>query len=313
MSSPEHVELATPGLSAVVASHGAQLMSLKTAEGQELLWQGDPRYWADRAPILFPVIGPMVGDQIHHGGRSYPMPPHGFAHDRDFTVSQQTPTNCVLELRDDEETRAHYPFAFSLSVGFELSDEGLFCTITVENPNDEPLPADVGFHPGFNWPLTPGGAKEDYAVVFAENEPAPIRRGVEDPILLLPEGRPTPVEENILRLRDELFEENAIVFDRPNSRSVTYGASGALGLRVDFPDSPNLAIWSRPGAPYVCIEPWQGYPSQIDFDGPFVEKPGIAFIDPGKTRRWRLGITPRPDGGPHDGARRHVGLEHAAD
>jgi galactose mutarotase-like enzyme len=313
MSSPEHVELTASGLSAVVARHGAQLMSLKTAEGQELLWQGDPRYWADRAPILFPVIGPMVGGQIHHGGHSYPMPPHGFAHGRDFAVSQQTPTSCVLELRDDEETRAHYPFAFTLSVGFELSDDGLLGTITVENPNDEPLPADVGFHPGFNWPLSPGRPKEDYAIVFAESEPAPIRRGVEDPILLLPEGRPTPVEENVLRLRDELFEENAIVFDRPNSRSVTYGAPGAPGLRVDFPDSPNLAIWSRPGAPYVCIEPWQGYPSQIDFDGPFVEKPGIALIDPGTSRRWRLGITPQPDGELYDEARRHGGFEHAAD
>ena len=300
MSSPERVELSTPGLSAAVATHGAQLMSLATAEGHELLWQGDPAYWADRAPILFPVIGPMVGGTIHHGGRSYPMPPHGFARERDFAVSQQSQAGCVLELHDDGETREHYPFAFALRVGFELSDQGLLCTITVENPSREPLPADVGFHPGFNWPLTPGGAKEDYAVIFAEDEPAQIRRGVDDPILLLPQGYPTPVEGNVLRLRDELFEENAIVFDHPNSRSVRYGAPGEQSLRVDFPDSPSLAIWSRPGAPYVCIEPWQGYPSQIDFDGPFVEKPGIALIPPGETRRWRLGVTPGP-------------AEHAAD
>lgn len=299
-SSPKHIELTTSGLSADVAPHGAQLMSLKTAEGQELLWQGDPRYWADRAPILFPLIGPVVGGQIHHGRHSYPMPPHGFARGRNFAVSQQTPTSCLLELRDDRETRSHYPFAFTLRVGFELSDDSLHCIISVENPNEESLPADVGFHPGFNWPLTPGQVKEDFAIVFAESEPAPIRRGVEDPILLLPEGRRTPVEGNVLRLRDDLFEENAIVFDRPNSRSVTYGAPGGLGLRVDFPDSPNLAIWSRPGAPYVCIEPWQGYPSQIDFEGPFVEKPGIALLDPGDTRHWRLGITLQPDGTLHE-------------
>jgi galactose mutarotase-like enzyme len=228
------------------------------------------------------------------------MPPHGFARGRDFVLSEQTPPRCVLELRDDGQTRAHYPFAFALHVEFELLDDRLHGTIAVENPNDESLPADVGFHPGFNWPLTPSWAKEDFAIVFAESEPAPIRRGVEDPILLLPEGRRTPVEGNVLRLRDDLFEENAIVFDRLNSRSVTYGAPSALGLRVDFPDSPNLAIWSRPGAPYVCIEPWQGYPSQIDFDGPFVEKPGIALIDPGETRRWRLGITLQPDGELHE-------------
>src|SRR5829696_7061055 len=163
-SSPKHIELTTSGLSADVAPHGAQLMSLKTAEGQELLWQGDPRYWADRAPILFPLIGPVVGGQIHHGRHNYPMPPHGFARGRNFAVSQQTPTSCLLELRDDRETRSHYPFAFTLRVGFELSDDSLHCTISVENPNEESLPADVGFHPGFNWPLTPGQVKEEFCV-----------------------------------------------------------------------------------------------------------------------------------------------------
>ena len=45
---------------------------------------------------------------------------------------------------------------------------------------------------------------------------------------------------------------------------------------------------------------WQGYPSQIDFEGPFVEKPGIALLDPGDTRHWRLGITLQPDGTLHE-------------
>ena len=224
-----------------------QMHSFRTAEGQELLWQGDPEYWPDHAPILFPLISQMPDGHIRHGGRAYPMPPHGFAQSRDFAVSEQTESSCVFELRDDAETRAHYPFAFTLRIGFELSDDGLLVTMTVENPNDEPMPADVGFHPGFNWPLTLGHDKHEYTIVFAEEEPAPIRRGADDPILLYPEGRPTPVEGNVLRLRDELFEEQAIVFDRLNSRSVVYGAPGTLCLRIDFPDSPHLGIlsWCR--------------------------------------------------------------------
>jgi galactose mutarotase-like enzyme len=297
MTPPGHIELNTPGLSAAIDPHGAQMQSFRTAEDQELLWQGDPRYWPDRAPILFPLISQMPDGHIRHGGRAYPMPPHGFAHSRDFSVSRQTESSCVFELRDDAETRTYYPFAFTLRIGFDLSDDRLLVTAEVENPNDEPMPADFGFHPGFNWPLTPGHDKSEYAIVFAESEPAPIRRGTGDPVLLYPEGRPTPVEGNVLHLRDELFEELAIVFDRLNSRSVTYGASGTLCLRIDFPDSPNLGIWTKPGAPYVCVEPWQGYPSQIDFDGPLVEKPGIALIEPGETRRWRLAITLQPAGG----------------
>jgi galactose mutarotase-like enzyme len=86
------------------------------------------------------------------------------------------------------------------------------------------------------------------------------------------------------------------VFDRLNSRSVTYGAPGTLCLRIDFPDSPHLGIWMRPGASYICVEPWQGYPSRIDFDGTLAEKPGIALIPAGETRYWRLGIALQPEG-----------------
>lgn len=288
------VELNKSGLSAAIDPHGAQMTSFRTAGGQELIWQGDPEIWPDHAPILFPIIGQMPDGYIRHAGRTYPMPPHGFAHGMDFAVSRQTESSCVFELRDDEATREHYPFTFTLRIGFELSDEALLTVATVENPNDEPMPADFGFHPGFNWPLTPGREKDEYAIVFGRDEPAPIRRGTGDPVMLFPEGAPTLVEGNVLRPRDEMFEGSPIVFDRLDSRSVTYGAPGATGLRVDFPDSPHLGIWTKPGAGYLCIEPWQGYPSELGFEGPLIEKPGIALIEPGGTRRWRLDITPQP-------------------
>ena len=166
-----HVLLERNGLTLEVDPHGAQMQSFRTAEGQELLWQGDPRTWPDHAPILFPLISQVPGGRIHHRGRDYPMPPHGFARSRDFTVSRQTGSSCAFELRDDEETRAHYPFAFGLNVGIDLSDDGLLVTIAVENLNDEPMPADVGFHPGFNWPLTPDRSKDEYAVSSRRTSP----------------------------------------------------------------------------------------------------------------------------------------------
>ncbi len=111
--------------------------------------------------------------------------------------------------------------------------------------------------------------------MFAEEEPGPIRRGTGDPILLLPDPRPTPVEGRVLRLRDALFEEQAMVWDHLNSRAVTFAAPGSRGLRGEFPDSPHLAVWMFPRAPYLCIEPWQGYPSPVDFRGPISEKSGL--------------------------------------
>lgn len=298
MTGRQHVHLNVNGLAAAIDPRGAELRSLRTGDGQELIWQGDPASWPDQAPILFPVIGPVTDGQIHHNGETFPMPAHGFAKERDFTIAEQTDRHCVFELHDDESTRVHYPFAFTLRVTFEISQESLLVTMSVDNRSAEALPADAGFHPGFNWPLSAGTAKDDYAIVFAEPEPAPIRRGVDDPIFLAPGGNPTPVEGRVLQPRDELFEENAIVFDQLNSRSLVFGSRERAGtprpagLRIDFPDSPYLAIWSRPGAAFLAIEPWQGLPSPVDFRGTLAEKPGIAMIPPGETRAWRLGITP---------------------
>jgi galactose mutarotase-like enzyme len=294
VSGSELIRIADDDLSATIDPHGAQLMSLRMSTGIELLWQGDPAFWPDRAPLLFPVIGPIRDGRIRHAGKTYPMPAHGFAQQRSFTVVEQSPAACTFELRADAETRTHYPFEFVVRVMFALSSDTLEVTVAVTNTGDESMPADVGFHPGFAWPLVPGDTREGHAIVFEREEHAPIRRGVDDPIFLVPQEHPTPVEGRVLRLRDDVFRENAIVFDHLTSRALTYGpldADGSLRLRIAFPDSPYLAIWSRPGAGFVAIEPWQGLPSPVDFVGLLQEKPGIAVIAPGDSRRWRLQVT----------------------
>jgi len=40
-----------------IADMGAELMSVRSKDGCEYLWQGDDRYWASRAPWMFPVCG----------------------------------------------------------------------------------------------------------------------------------------------------------------------------------------------------------------------------------------------------------------
>lgn len=273
---------------------GAQLRSIRTADGLEHLWQGDPRFWPDQAPVLFPLICQLTGGELVHEGERYPMPAHGFAHQRRFAVAEEAPARARLQLDADEETRAHYPFDFRLSATFEVAGTRLSFTLAVENPSGEPLPADVGFHPGFNWPLEPERAKDGYRILFEKPEPAPVRRGVNDPIFLKPERFPTPVEGDTLPLRDELWDDQAIVFDELSSRSLVFGPPGGRGLKIDFPDSPYLALWMRPGAPYLCIEPWQGLPAPVGFTGEFATKPGIGVIEPRTTRSWRLGIEPIP-------------------
>lgn len=51
-------ELKNGKFTAQVDSYGAQLASLKGADGTEYLWVGDPAYWREHAPVLFPIVGP---------------------------------------------------------------------------------------------------------------------------------------------------------------------------------------------------------------------------------------------------------------
>jgi galactose mutarotase-like enzyme len=60
---------------------------------------------------------------------------------------------------------------------------------------------------------------------------------------------------------------------------------------VKFPDSPYLAFWSKPGAPFICIEPWHGIADPVGFTGDFTEKPGVFMVPTGAERAFRMHIT----------------------
>jgi galactose mutarotase-like enzyme len=94
-----------------------------------------------------------------------------------------------------------------------------------------------------------------------------------------------------LALADGLFERDALVFDRLRSRRLTYGPTAGRRLELEFPALPHLGIWSKPGAGFVCLEPWHGFASPIDFDGELAEKPGIVMILPQAERLFELSVT----------------------
>ncbi|UCI05759.1 aldose 1-epimerase family protein [Mesorhizobium sp. B1-1-8] len=278
----EQVTLHGDGISATIVGQGAELTSLRDAGGTELLWQAGPE-WRRHSPVLFPIVGRLKGDQLRHQGRLYPMTQHGFARDKRFAWAQQGPSSCTLLLTDDAETRAHYPFAFRLAVSYSLGPRQIGITFEITNTGDEPLPASIGAHPAFNWPLLPELSKEAYRLTFADNEPAPIRRLKEG--LLLPTPQPTPVDGKILALSERLFDDDAVILDRPASKSIRYAADHGPAIEMSWQGFEELGIWSKPGgAPFLCIEPWHGIASPADFDGEFTDKPGAMLIAPGAKR-----------------------------
>ena len=111
-------------LAITVSSHGAELQSLVSRE-REYLWQGDARYWKRRAPILFPIVGKLKNGEYHYRGRSYTLPQHGFARDRDFSLLNHDEHHISFRLEDDGESAEHYPFAFTLDLSYTLLGDTL--------------------------------------------------------------------------------------------------------------------------------------------------------------------------------------------
>ena len=280
-------------LTALIADRGAEIHSLVPAGGPDVMWAGDADVWSWHAPNLFPIVGALANDELVHEGVRYPMKQHGFLRHSPCEVIEAGLDACAFRLADNAATRAQYPFAFTLVIRYRVEGDRLNCSFSLHNPGHVPIYASIGAHPGFRRPLG-GAARDAHVVLFDKPEPASIRRlGGR---AMAPDPRPTPVEGRVLRLEDSLFDEDAIIFDRLESRKITYGAPGSQAVEISFADFPDLGIWAKPGkSPFVCLEPWQGMASPAGFEGEFAQKPGVVALGPETTREWRYSIRVLPE------------------
>lgn len=279
------VSISNAALSAEIAPLGAELVRLRDRNGADLLWDGDPAVWNGRSPLLFPIVGEVARNRLNVAGKAYEIGRHGFARTSTFALVGSDTASCTWRLESSEVTWRQYPFDFRLDVNYRIEDATLRMEAEVANTGSVVMPASFGFHPALRWPLPYGKLRAVHEIVFERDEPAPIRRPVDG--LLSAALFPTPVRDRRLLLHDDLFEDGALVFDTLASRSVLYGDA----IKVDFPRMPHLGIWTKPGAGYVCIEPWQGHASPEDFDGELADKPGVIAITPGASQTFAMSIS----------------------
>lgn len=289
----ERVTITSGDLTARIHPLGAELHSLTDRAGREYMTDADPAFWTGHAPILFPIVGELRGGTYRLDGREYALPRHGFARRSHFALVEHRDHVARFRLTDSAETRAVYPFAFELELDYRLRASRLEIEAQVRNTGDVELPFNLGFHPGFAWPLPGGGDKQGHAVVFEREESGAIR--LLDAKGLLAGQRPSPIHGNTLPLSSALFERDALIWDRLESRAVTYRSDSAgPSLHIAFPDTDYLGIWQKPGADFICIEPWQGLADEADFTGDLRDKPGMVVLPPGGTRTFRVDVTVHP-------------------
>jgi galactose mutarotase-like enzyme len=283
------IRIESPLLAAAVNPLGAELSILQDADGRDLLHDGDPAFWASRAPLLFPIVGGLKDDRYLLDGTSFTMLRHGVARRQMFEVAEQAGDHVRFRLSDNGETRVAYPFAFQFDAEYRIEGAALTMTLSATNMSETDMPVSLGYHPAFAWPLPYGGDRAAHRIRFDEEEPDTLALLGDG--LIVSEDRPSPVEGRDLPLRDDLFEDDALIWRALRSRGCLYGAEAGPQLRVDWSDMPSLGIWTKPGAPYVCIEPWAGIADRADFDGEIWGKPGMQRLAPGESLSHWMRIT----------------------
>lgn len=246
-------------LKVAIDAKGAQLSSLRNkATNIEHVWQADAAIWPWHAPNLFPIVGGLKNDELHVDGVTYSMKRHGFARQSDFIVLESDEVSAAFSLPNCEKTLQVYPYKFDFQVLYTLIDNALRITYKLINRDQKTVYFSVGGHPAFNVPFTVGENYEDYYLEFESNEQLTTHLLSSDG-LFSGDTEPVAITNKQLRLTRDLFTKDALVFKDLKSRMVTIKSNKHQhSLSVEFPHFNYLGLWAKPGADFLCIEPWLG-------------------------------------------------------
>lgn len=261
-----------------VNSLGAELSSLKTSGGTELLWQANKDIWPRHAPVLFPIVGRLKNNSFVYKDQNYSLSQHGFARDKEFILIEQSENNLKFELTADESTLEIYPFHFSLIISYTLKDTVLDISYQIYNPDNKEMLFSIGAHPGFSTNREAGESLQDYYLEM-EGVSALIAERLQDGLL---SGNTYEIALNkgVLPLSVELFDNDALVFKNNQIKSIKLKSKKSKNtVELICNDWPYFGIWTKKGCnQFVCLEPWFGITDEVATSGNFNYKPGILNL-----------------------------------
>lgn len=257
---------------AVIKTKGAELSSLQK-DGKNYIWEVNPDFWNKTSPILFPIVGALKNGEYQFKDTIYQLPRHGFARDFEFEVVEKTWNSVVFSLKSSEETLMVYPFDFELKISYVLENNTLIVKYDIINQTSEKMYYSIGAHPAF----AIEGDFEDYSLVFDEEKDLETHQLNHD--LFSGKTEIIKLDGNVLPLKYHLFENDALVFKNFATKSLTLTKNNKPVMKVKFPEFPYLGIWTKNGAPFICIEPWLGIADNAAATGNLNEKEGIQVLE----------------------------------
>lgn len=272
------INISNEHLDVTINPMGAELQScFNKTESVELIWQAHPKHWGKHAPVLFPAVGKLWNNKLKIKGTEYTMQKHGFAREMQFEVRNITSNYAQLYLKSNKETKLKFPFDFEFNITFHVLGKELKITYSIKNLSKTTMPFCIGAHPAFNVPAFGNDAFNTHYIKFTHQEKA--RR-----ILLTEEGfltgktQPNWLDGDRIELNDELFKNDAIILDQLKSNELALLNSNGKGIGFKSHNFSSLAFWKPLGAPFLCLEPWNGMADIEGFDDEYRKKSGSIKV-----------------------------------
>jgi glucose-6-phosphate 1-epimerase len=136
---------AADGARAVVALHGAHVVSWVPAGGQEMLYLSARSAWGPGQAIRGGV--PVIFPQFSNRG---PLVRHGFARVLPWQLVHNGPSgtdaSAVLQLTDSAQTRSYWPHAFTLQLSVRLAGDTLALALSCRNTGATSIDVSAALH-----------------------------------------------------------------------------------------------------------------------------------------------------------------------
>ncbi len=270
-------------------SFGGELISFKL-DGIEKIHQGeDVRdengkvYWKRHAPVLFPIVGKLKKNQTMINGRTFEIMQHGFARDMQYEPVTKLDNFHSYVLKSNKYTMARYPYEFELYNTYRQEENKLIFIYKVINTGTSNMPFGLGSHPAFK--IDQDDLKKgNYYLEFEEEETRVHFLYLIDGLVVTEYAKNILENDKIISLDEHTFDNDAIIVKGIQNKiiSLKNKRTKKTILTMDFSGWPYLGIWSKPGAPFICLEPWMSTADRINSSEVFVKKPDMLVLSPGE-------------------------------
>lgn len=231
-----------------------------------------------------------------HGGRTLPMPLHGFVMDKAWEAFDAGPSELACRYRSAPGTLRFYPFRFELTARYRLLPRGCRATLEVAaSPrNRAPMPFSPGNHLALALPLARGGDWGSCRV----RTPARSVLELSPQSLLTGRRRRASYARGVALARDPALS-NLVLGGYPKDGCwLEVSDPGSLRVRVGQrelvepggrprcdPRRFSFVLWSDETRTFLCPEPWYGAPNSLN------EGKGLVSLAPGGRFAWRMEVT----------------------